>query len=126
MDNPIILIEAGEDTPYVEVKSDGQINSVCIKGISMPENTLEFYEPLFLSVETKMNYKLPTTLTMQLDYMNSMSNKQIYKLMNNFKNKCSKLTIIWLYAQGDELIKTKGEELRIALKDVDFAVKEQD
>lgn len=114
-----IAIEETEDTPKVEATC-GNENNIVIKGVSMPENTLEFYEPLREQFLQKINFGLPTTLTIELSYMNSMSNKQIIKLIDLFKQKCSNLKVVWRYESTDDLMKIKGEEITMVLKDVDL------
>lgn len=118
-----IRIEETEDTPLVEANF-GSENHISIKGVSMPENTLEFYEPLREQIIQKINFELPTILTVELSYMNSMSNKQIIKLIDLFKQKCRNLKVIWRYERTDDLMKIKGEEIMMVLKDVDLKLDE--
>ncbi|MFO0358759.1 MAG: SiaC family regulatory phosphoprotein [Sphingobacteriaceae bacterium] len=118
-----IRIEETEDTPLVEANC-GSENHISIKGVSMPENTLEFYEPLREQIIQKINFELPTILTVELSYMNSMSNKQIIKLIDLFKQKCRNLKVIWRYERTDDLMKIKGEEIMMVLKDVDLKLDE--
>lgn len=118
MSNKLLLIEATEDTPRVEVDALTDSNVISIKGVSMPENTLEFYEPLKEELLNKLNFGNPTTLSIEFSYMNSMSNKQIIKLIALFQQKCKDLTVIWKYERNDDLMKLKGEEITMVLRDV--------
>jgi hypothetical protein len=118
-----ILIDETDDTPKVEAYC-GNENKISIKGVSMPENTLEFYEPLKEEIIQKINFQLPTIFIVELSYMNSMSNKQIIKLIDLFKQKCNDLKVIWRYEKTDDLMKIKGEEIMMVLKNVDLKLDE--
>lgn len=124
MSNKLLLIEATEDTPRVEVDALPDSNIISIKRVSMPENTLEFYEPLRDELLNKLNFNIPTTLCIEFNYMNSMSNKQIIKLIALFQQKCKDLTVIWNYEKNDDLMKLKGEEITMVLRDAKLILTE--
>lgn len=100
-------IDASEDTPlFLFDKNSGHIQ---IKGVSMPENAFEFYDPLEKMILGNMNDSI--VLEIELSYMNSMSNKQLLKLIKQLAAKSSSLKVVWKYTKGDLLIKIKGEEI---------------
>lgn len=124
MSNETLYIEAQEDTPMVKHEIEGGSNVVTIAGVSMPENTLDFYLPLLQKIESIFSGSNKNKLIFHLEYMNSMSNKQVLKLISTtFKND-TELKVIWKYSKGDELIKMKGEEMRSILEGIDFSVEE--
>jgi hypothetical protein len=46
MSNETYTISAQEDTPFVSLEKKEVSNRIVIKGLSIPENVLEFYVPL--------------------------------------------------------------------------------
>ncbi|MDZ4663303.1 MAG: SiaC family regulatory phosphoprotein [Bacteroidota bacterium] len=124
MSSETLYIEAQEDTPMVKHEMEGSSNVITIAGVSMPENTLDFYLPLLQQIDLVCTGAKKNKLVFHLDYMNSMSNKQVLKLISStFKND-PELKVIWKYSNGDQLIKMKGEEMRSILDGVDFSIEE--
>lgn len=120
MTENIYKLEATEDTPlFLFDKSNGRIH---VKGVSMPENAFEFYDPLEKMAIGSVNG--PVVFEIELSYMNSMSNKQLLKFIKQLEAKNSSLKVIWKYAKGDELIKLKGEEIRTICAPIEVTVEE--
>jgi hypothetical protein len=124
MGKQIIFIEATEDTPLVEVQVEKSDCSVLVKGVSMPENTLDFYEPLREQLTANLQPDHATSLVFELEYMNSMSNKQVLKIIDLLRKKCANFKLTWKYSKGDDLIKMKGEEIKLAMKGLDMSILE--
>ncbi len=124
MSKEIFTIDAQEDTPTIIMERDGSKNLIIIKGISMPENSLEFYLPLTEKLFSFFNSFSNTTLDINLGYMNSMSNKQILKLIHTIYEKSNDLSVIWRYDKNDELIKIKGEEFQAIFPNINILLKE--
>ncbi len=124
MSSETLYIEAQEDTPMVKHEMEGGSNVITIAGVSMPENTLDFYVPLLRQIDQICSGTKKNKLIFHLEYMNSMSNKQVLKLISStFKND-PELKVTWKYSNGDELIKMKGEEMRSILDGIDFSIEE--
>ena len=113
-----------EETPMVHITEGTDSHTVHIKGVSMPENTTEFYEPLKEKFNRFIKEELATTLIVELDYMNSMSNKQVLKLIDMFSKKCKDFNVLWKHAKDDELIKMKGEEIQLVMKGTKIVIEE--
>jgi hypothetical protein len=122
MNHNSLLIDAKEDTPMVRLETKDGKNLILIQGVSMPENAFEFYTPLFESIFSFFKSFSNTTLEINLEYMNSMSNKQILKLIWNVYEKSPDLKVIWKYAKNDDLIKIKGEEIKSVFPTVNIVV----
>ncbi len=96
-------IEPTEDTPYVLLAEEKPV--FLIKGMSYPENSLEFYKPV---LEWLMKYsKNPKSLTafeVRLKYYNTSTTKEFIKLLNIIEeiSKKSAVTIKWYYDIEDE------------------------
>ena len=122
MNHNSLLIDAKEDTPMVRLETKDGKNLILIQGVSMPENAFEFYTPLFESIFGFFKSFSNTTLEINLEYMNSMSNKQILKLIWAVYEKSSDVKVIWKHAKTDELIKLKGEEIKNVFPTINVVV----
>jgi hypothetical protein len=119
----IVHIEGTEDTPSILL--DPVKNEIRIKGISMPENAFEFYDPIEKkALEIFKNTKATLLIEIELFYMNSMSNKQVLKLIKQISAASSQVKVNWRYAPGDTLIKMKGEEIRSICSNLEVLVQE--
>src|ERR1043166_736615 len=113
MSSNVFVIKAEEDTPFVSMEKKDAKGSVVIKGISMPENALEFYAPLSEKLFDFFGDGFSgLSMEINLHYMNSMSNKQLLKLIKNILAKDSGVNIAWKYQPNDDLIRMKGEEIK--------------
>src|SRR5688572_16579547 len=124
MGGETLYIGAQDDTPMVKHEIKGDMNVITIAGVSMPENTLDFYVPLLQQIDTIFTGSKKNKLVFHLEYMNSMSNKQIVKLISSEFKKDPGLKVEWNYSKGDELIKMKGEELKSLIEGLDFSITE--
>jgi hypothetical protein len=125
MSKDTLIIDAGEDTPLVSMKKKGPAGSMLIKGISMPENPLEFYSPLTGKISGFFEDAV-SDLSLEIDlvYINSMSNKQILKMIRNLSGRNGTLKVTWKYQPNDDLMKTKGEEIKAIFPQLDLTVTE--
>ena len=113
------VIEATESSPYCEINQSE--NSIVLSGVSMPENANEYYFPIIEQVnELFSNGSGTFQLTINFSYMNSMSNKQLLRLMKHIESKGFTITVNWKYQSDDELMKVKGEELKRICKTISF------
>ncbi len=121
--NPYI-IEATEDTPLVVLEKKDGVNSILIEGVSMPENLFDFYTPLFETVFNFFETDSITNMEINVEYMNSMSNKQILKLIKTVYEKNPTIKVIWKYSKEDDLIKLKGEEIQSVFPEINILLTE--
>ncbi|MFO0323013.1 MAG: SiaC family regulatory phosphoprotein [Bacteroidota bacterium] len=115
-------IEAQEDTPLVIFEKTEGKNVIVMKGILMPENAFDFFQPLSEKVFSFFENISNMTLDITLDYMNSMSNKQILKLIVSIYEKSNDLKVIWRHKKDDELIKLKGEEFQSVFPNINISI----
>ncbi len=107
-------IEATANTPTIKFDlNKGELN---ISGRSIPENSIEFYNPLFAALDTYLanpNPKNATILNIQLEYYNSSSSAcllSVFKKLEKFnKGAGSPVTINWIYEENDEDILAAGK-----------------
>lgn len=106
----VFEIKATEDTPAVVLdKPKGRIT---IHGKSLPEDSAAFYQPVleWLNAYTKENPE--TTLAeFKLEYFNTSSSKQIFKLISLLKelSKSKSVNVKWYYDKGDKDMQLSGE-----------------
>lgn len=107
-------IEATANTPTI--KFDLQKGELNISGRSIPENSIEFYNPLFEALDKYLadpNPKNATILNIQLEYYNSSSSAcllSVFKKLEKYnKGAGSPVTVNWIYEENDEDILTAGK-----------------
>jgi len=117
-------LEPTDDTPLIDFNPKKQIFH--ISGKSMPENAESYYAPL---IEwTKKYARIPrpkTVLNIDLEYFNSSSIKQVIRLLIELEEivkQGKKVTVNWIYEEGDDFIEAKGIEIR-DIVDIPFKLK---
>lgn len=119
------LIEATANTPTIKFDlKKGELN---ISGRSIPENSLEFYNPLFEALDKYLSDPTPknaTILNIQLEYYNSSSSAcllSVFKKLEKFHkdSKLPSVTINWIYEENDEDILAAGKNFE-GLVDLPF------
>jgi hypothetical protein len=115
MDN--LKIEQTKTTPKVDFRLDGEL---ILEGVSLPEDSIAFYTPLFKWIEKLETKKVK--LCMKLEYLNTSSTKQIFMLLKKFSEleQFENVTINWYYEEDDEDIQEAGEYYSSLLKDLNF------
>lgn len=106
----VLIINPTEHTPGVNFNpSTGKLE---LKGRSLPENAIEFYDPLFDWLE---NYLViapqETELHVDLDYLNSISQKMVVEILKNTKKVTEQgksISVNWYYEEEDEKMMEEG------------------
>ena len=121
----LFCIKATEETP--EVLFDKAKSEFKISGKSMPENALEFYASAQSWLqEYRSNPNGNTKFDISLDYFNSGSVKQVYKILcilEEITESGKEVEVNWFYKKGDELMLMKGIEFDKFL-DLNISIKE--
>ena len=104
MDN--IYIPATSDTPEVNFESSGRL---MIRGRSLPENIIVFYDRLIDWV--RMLKAETVRMDVSLDYLSSTSSKKLLELIKTLdaNNAIQELIINWHYEHDDDDILEKGQ-----------------
>lgn len=113
-------------TPYVLLDSNGRIK---FRGRSIPEDVTLFYDEILEWVRAYSNEPAPSTeVDVQMEYLNSGTSKYMLKILKVIKDidlKDKVLKINWIYEEGDDDIKERGEyyasilDLRINFIEID-------
>jgi hypothetical protein len=123
MNEGIFKTEATADTPLFLV--DKNACSISIHGVSMPENSFEFFDPLEKkTLEIFKDHNGEIVLDVQLTYLNSMSSKQILKLIKLLSSSHPELKVNWKYTKNDDLIRIKGEDIKMICPKIEVNVVE--
>jgi len=107
--NEELKTESTIDRPEILLNPTGKF---IVHGRSLPEDAFSFYQPI---LEWLSNYaKSPaseTILTINLEYFNTASAKQIYKIISIITEigKKFKAVINWHYDEGDRDMLASGE-----------------
>jgi hypothetical protein len=106
-----IEIEGTAKTPFVKFEENGQLE---LKGRSIPENSIEFYEPMVSWLEEyATNPQEKTVLHVQLEYFNTSSSKcilDVFKKLEAIKKAGHDVVIKWYYEEDDEDMLEAGED----------------
>ncbi len=105
-----LKIECTSDTPTILFSENTGILS--INGRSLPEDAFSFYQPVleWLS-EYSRSPKAQTQLNINLEYFNTASAKQVFKIITIIGEvaKKDKVIIKWHYDEGDRDMQASGE-----------------
>ncbi len=120
--NPL-HITGTEDTP--EVFFDPESSALFIKGSSFPENTFNFYEPVFswLNELLENSESLDLNIHLDLNYYNSSSSKvfmNLFHLLDGHFKSGKTLTVNWYYDPDDEDSLEEGEDFSVGLEALPF------
>ena len=120
-----LIIPATPFTPEIRFQySKGYLE---VGGESYPENTSEFYQPVFQSLsaylESLSNGEV--TVMMRMRYFNSSSSKiliNFFDLLEHAAKKGNTITVNWYYKDGDDDSREFGEEFSEDLQEIRFNI----
>jgi hypothetical protein len=104
-----LKISKTDDTPDIILdKSSGKFE---ISGRSLPEDSVEFYTPVFQWLEKYAKDPNPTTeFVFKLDYLNTASSKMIQDVLSALE-KINGVKVAWYFYEDDEDMEEMGQEL---------------
>ncbi len=107
-EQPVYIRLATAKTPEIRVTLDTKRNQLnfLVRGRCIPENPVEFFDPLFSKIEQKI-----ATVSFDkikhdydLEYVNSVSLKfiiKLIKLLKSYESQGVSLTVTWFYEDDD-------------------------
>ena len=109
-----------------EVKLSKEENFLKISGRSIVEDPNKFYMPIYEWLEKYVADPNPdTNFQFDLEYFNSSSARQVMKIIivleDIVKNNRGTVKVTWLYEEGDDMAKERGEEIKMVSK-LDFEI----
>ncbi len=104
-----LSLEATEKTPAINL--DVQKEVFEISGRSLPENSLEFFEPVLNWIDDySLTPNLETHFVFQLEYMNTSSSKAVLDILTRLEDiKGSRVT--WCADREDDDMRSAGQVL---------------
>ncbi|MDZ4847569.1 MAG: DUF1987 domain-containing protein [Chitinophagales bacterium] len=112
-------LEGTNKTPTISFHAE--TGTLEIKGRSIPENSVEFYAPLFLWIDAYVAQpKGDTRVLVQLEYFNTSSSKCLLDIFRKLEplhqSAKSKVTVSWLYEEEDEDMMEAGDDYQTIVK----------
>lgn len=118
-----LVIDETPKTPGIILDTDN--GTIEIKGRSIPENSLAFYQPVLEAMDEYANApKDYTKMTIQLDYFSTSSSKcilDLFKKLENIIKKGKTAEIYWMYEDKDDNIRDAGADYETMI-DVPFKI----
>ena len=114
-----LSIDISPKTPLVEFNAqEGQLE---FRGRSIPENSIEFYTPIFEWIDKySIQPKEETKVNIQLEYFNTSSSKCLLDIFKKLQylhiNNKSKVIVTWFYEEDDEDMLEAGEDYQAIIK----------
>lgn len=120
-----LVYKGTRSTPFIEL--DPSSGKFIIEGRSIPENAYDFYQPVSQWLEEYKASPHPEThLEVYLEYINSGSLKQLFRIIYILEDALemgNESHVTWCYREGDELMHQKGLEFQQFL-DIPIRIKE--
>ncbi len=114
-----LIIEESIKTPTISFDSGSGVLE--IKGKSIPENSLEFYKPVFDWLDKYTASPAQSTeFRVQLEYFNTSSSKCLLDLFRKLEATAtagkSKVKVSWFYEADDEDMMEAGDDYQALVK----------
>lgn len=108
------FLEGTNKTPQLDFNANE--GRFLIAGRSIPENSIEFYKPLFEWLDNYVSQaKANTILDVKLEYFNTSSSKclvEIFRKLEVLQQKNENVLINWFYEEDDEDMQESGEDFQ--------------
>lgn len=126
MDN--LVIARTDSTP--EIRFDISTRVLEVRGESYPENTAEFYAPVFEWIKACLEEtsSQPITVNMEIVYFNSSSSKalmNLFDLLNAAVEEGKTISVNWIYDADNESALEYGEEFKEDVESLPFNLVEK-
>ena len=122
-----LIIQSSTNTPAVRLNKE--LNKFVISGVSLPENVVEFYEPIIGWVTKYFDDPNPETIfEFKFNYLNTASSKivsNILQILDKQHLNGVKVSVAWYYDLEDSEIKELGQDLSEMMNiPIEFLVKD--
>jgi len=115
-----LFIQGTQHTPEVSFEVDGNLY---LKGRSIPENSLAFFQDIYNWLDSyAANPNSVTEIGFQLDYFNTSSSKcilDVLKKLEKIHSSGNKVFVKWYYDEDDDDMLESGEDYQ-DLIDINF------
>lgn len=106
-----------EETPKTpEINLNAQTGKFTISGRSIPENSIEFYKPMFDWLDGYVKEaNSSTNVDVKLEYFNTSSSKclvEVFRRLEEIKSNGNDIEVNWFYEEDDEDMQESGEDFK--------------
>lgn len=109
----VLIIEPTEHTPGIDFNP--ATGKLVLTGRSLPENAIEFYDPVFEWLDSYLKSAPQVTeLHVDLDYLNSISHKMVLEILKNTRKVMEmgkNMHVKWYYEEEDEKMMEEGKAI---------------
>lgn len=109
-----IKMKADEYSPNISF--DKSLQQLSIIGRSVQENPEPWYFDLWEKLSDAIEKKQLNSIRFLLDYFNTASAKQLYRLLQKITSSTQTIKVIWAYEADDEDMQEAGEDFQEMLK----------
>ncbi len=109
-----IKMKADEYSP--KISYDKSIQQLSISERSVQENPEPWYNKLWEQLSDAIATKQLSSIRFLMDYFNTASAKQLYRLLQKITTSSQTVEIIWAYEADDEDMQEAGEDFQEMLK----------
>ena len=118
-----LIIQPDNSSPAIHF--DAGKHLLQITGESYPENTVLFYEPVFLWLQTYLDKSRDEDILLEIElvYFNSSSSKvlsDLFELLSQCVHQQSSITVHWRYHRENDMSLEYGEEFQDEFDDLNF------
>jgi hypothetical protein len=103
-----LFIEQDVKTPKLHF--DYAKGELLIEGVSVPENTIEFYSQYVFWIKEYVQESKKTVFNIKLEYFNTSTSVVLLNMLRELAVLGPLLTINWYYETGDEEMREQGED----------------
>jgi len=109
-----MIVNETKTTPYISF--DFIKGVLLIKGRSIPEDAISFYEKIYKNLESYSISSKPLIVILEFEYLNTSSNREIFSLLKYLKNTIKKVIVEWCYEEDDDSVEDIGHLFEETLK----------
>jgi Cdc6-like AAA superfamily ATPase len=111
-----LYINATHSTPAVFFNINKGI--LTITGKSFPENSSMFFDDIDKALDEfiKEHSNVDLTITCEFEYINSLSNKAVFNILEKAAKSLNNVIVVWKYEENDEDMKEQGEFFETSFK----------
>jgi len=106
-----LKLDGTAKTPLISFASSGKLE---LKGRSIPENSVEFYQPVKAWIEDySKNPSAQTVIDVKLDYFNTSSSKcilDLFKKLEKMNGNGTEVLVNWYFEENNEDMEEAGED----------------
>lgn len=113
----LFVVDASAITPAVIL--DGTKGILLLKGRAIPENSIDFFEPIYHWIDDYCTHpNQETIIQIRLEYFNTSASKCLLDIFRKFEalKSNSKIVVQWYHEIGDDEMEEAGEDYQAIVK----------